>query len=99
MNKKQRNRKLVEQNNRNRIINRRYTSTIKTLSKLFLKKITLLKEENSNQDIAKLKLETQNILNNYYSIVDKAVKKNVLKKNTAARKKSRLILASKRNIK
>jgi small subunit ribosomal protein S20 len=99
MNKKQRNRKLVEQNNRNRIINRRYTSTIKTLSKLFLKKITLLKEENSNQDIAKLKIETQNILNNYYSIVDKAVKKNVLKKNTAARKKSRLILASKRNIK
>jgi hypothetical protein len=32
MNKKQRNRKIVSQNKRNRIINRRYTSTIKTLS-------------------------------------------------------------------
>jgi small subunit ribosomal protein S20 len=99
MNKKQRNRKLVQQNDRNRIINRRYTSTIKTLSKLFLKKISLLNEENSDQDKTKLKVETQNILSNYHSIVDKAVKKNVLKKNTAARKKSRLILASRRNIK
>jgi ribosomal protein S20 len=35
MNKKQRNRKIVTQNNRNRIINRRYSTTIKTLSKLF----------------------------------------------------------------
>ena len=34
MNKKQRNRKIVTQNNRNRLINRRYTSTIKTLSKI-----------------------------------------------------------------
>jgi small subunit ribosomal protein S20 len=99
MNKKQRNRKLVQQNDRNRIINRRYTSTIKTLSKLFFKKISLLNEENSDQDKTKLKVETQNILSNYHSIVDKAVKKNVLKKNTAARKKSRLILASRRNIK
>ena len=39
MNKKQRNRKLVTQNKRNRLINRRYTSTIKTLSKLFTTKI------------------------------------------------------------
>ena len=33
MNKKQRNRKTVAQNKRNRVINRRYVSTIKTLSK------------------------------------------------------------------
>ena len=39
MNKKQKNRKIVTQNNRNRMINRRYTSSIKTLLKLFLKKI------------------------------------------------------------
>ena len=31
MNKKQKNRKIVTQNNRNRMINRRYISTIKTL--------------------------------------------------------------------
>ena len=39
MYKKQRNRKTVQQNNRNRIINKRYISTIKTLSKLFNLKI------------------------------------------------------------
>ena len=38
--KKQRNRKLVKQNRRNRIVNKRYTSTIKTLSKLFTHKIS-----------------------------------------------------------
>ena len=41
MNKKQRNRKLVTQNRRNKLINRRYTSTIKTFSKLITKKIKL----------------------------------------------------------
>ena len=43
MNKKQRNRKDVQQNMRNRLINKRYTTTIKTLSKLFDLKITSLK--------------------------------------------------------
>jgi ribosomal protein S20 len=35
MSKKQENRKLITQNKRNKIINKRYTSTIKTLTKLF----------------------------------------------------------------
>ena len=43
MNKKQRNRKEVQQNMRNRLINKRYTTTIKTLSKLFNLKISNLK--------------------------------------------------------
>jgi small subunit ribosomal protein S20 len=74
MNKKLRNRKHIKQNKRNRIINRRYTSTIKTLFKLLNLKVE--------------KLEAQSILNNLYSIIDKAVKKDVIHKNTAARKKS-----------
>jgi len=90
MNKKQKNRKLVKQNKRNRMINRRYSSTIKSLSKLFLFKIkgytNILEEEENSQ----LKAETINILNKVYSIIDKAVKKGVIHKNTAARKKSRL---------
>jgi small subunit ribosomal protein S20 len=98
MNKKQRNRKLVEQNKRNRIINRRYTSTIKSLSKLLIKKVKIIKTETDLNLKTKLNLETKLILNNFYSIVDKAVKKNVIKKNTAARKKSRLTLLSKFNI-
>jgi len=80
MNKKQRNRKIVAQNNRNRLINRRYTSTIKTLSKIFWKKI---KEKDQ-------KLQIEKIVNNLYSIFDKAVKKGIVHKNTAARKKTKV---------
>jgi len=75
MNKKQRNRKLVKQNKRNRIVNRRYTSTIKSLTKLFnstLKKSTEnITEDQKNSLLSQLK----NIMNRFYSIVDKAVKK------------------------
>jgi len=45
MNKKERNRKLVKQNKRNRIINRRYISTIKTLTKLFNTKLKTFEVE------------------------------------------------------
>lgn len=90
MNKKERNRKLVTQNKRNRIINRRYISTIKTLNKLFNTKLKTFQVETNTDLKIKLKTETKNILNKFYSIVDKAVKKSVIKKNTAARKKSNL---------
>ncbi len=94
MNKKQRNRKLVAQNKRNRIINRRYSSTIKTLFKLFslkVKNITL--EEftaDDQQPYQKTKQQLNNLMNNLYSVIDKALKKDVIHKNTAARKKSRI---------
>ena len=89
MNKTQRNRKLVAQNKRNRIINRRYTSTAKTLFKLFLAKILLFKESSPEQK-EKLKKEIVMVINNLFSILDKATKKQVIHKNTAARKKSRI---------
>lgn len=82
MNKKQRNRKLVTQNKRNRLINRRYISTIKTLSKLFIVKNNL-KNQEGLEELFKL---TKSL----YSIIDKAVKKGVIHKNTASRKKSRI---------
>lgn len=92
MNKKQRNRKQVKQNKRNRIINRRYTSTIKTLFKLFL-----VKKQNNNTNISPAdntkinsKIELQKLVSNIYSIVDKATKKKVIHRNTAARKKSKI---------
>ena len=74
---------------RNRLINKRYTTTIKTLSKLFNLKITRLKNAESSEDKAKEKIATLTVLKNLYSIIDKAVKKGVLHKNTAARKKSK----------
>jgi small subunit ribosomal protein S20 len=97
MNKKQRNRKLVLQNKRNRMINRRYISTIKTLSKLFTKKIKSL-STTSTEETSTLKQETKLIANKLYSIIDKAVKKGVLHKNNAARKKSKIGIISKINI-
>lgn len=93
MNKKQRNRKLVAQNKRNRIINRRYSSTIKTLFKLFsfkVKNITLEASIADKELYQKTKQELNNLVNNLYSVIDKAIKKDVIHKNTAARKKSRI---------
>ena len=90
MNKKQKNRKLVKQNKRNRMINRRYSSTIKSLSKLFLSKVKSSVVSIEEGEKAKVKSETLNIVNKVYSIIDKAVKKGVIHKNTAARKKSRI---------
>ena len=89
MNKKQRNRKIVSQNKRNRIINRRYTSTIKTLSKLFLSKVKIINNEQTSDIKSQLKKESLGLIKNLYIIIDKAVKKGVIHKNTAARKKSR----------
>ena len=79
------------------MINRRYISTIKTLSKLFTKKIKSL-SVTSTEDTSNLKKESSLIANKLYSIIDKAVKKGVLHKNNAARKKSRIGLISKINI-
>jgi len=97
MSKKERNRKIVKQNKRNRIINKRYVSTIKTLSKLFILKIEKYnsgKKDNTlgitEEDQQKIKTETLIILKNLYSTIDKAVKKGVVHKNTAARKKSKV---------
>ena len=87
MNKKQRNRKIVTQNNRNRMINRRYTSTIKTLFKLFTKKCKVSSEQTSTTTLEEIK----QIINHLYSMIDKAVKKGILHKNTAARKKSKVV--------
>ena len=92
MNKKQRNRKIVTQNKRNGMINRRYSSTIKTLSKLFQTKIKFynLLEDTKLEEKTKLKSEIKNITNNFYSILDKAVKKRVIHKNKASLKKSNI---------
>jgi len=97
MSKKERNRKIVKQNKRNRIINKRYVSTIKTLSKLFkfkIEKYKAIKNETSieitSEEREKVKTESLIILKNLYSIIDKAVKKGVVHKNTAARKKSKV---------
>lgn len=91
MNKKQRNRKIVAQNKRNRIINRRYSSTIKSLSKLFKNKIKNCIEATENEAKNQIKNDLSKLICNLYSIIDKATKKGVIHKNNGARKKSKLI--------
>ena len=89
MNKKQRNRKTVAQNNRNRIINRRYSSTVKGLAKLFVAKVDEINNEENSETKIELKQQVSTILQKFYSSMHKAVKKGIIHKNTAARKKSR----------
>ena len=75
-------RKRIETNKRNRLQNRYYKTSVRTLTKLFLKTLTDQTPES------KEKLQT--ILNLIYSFLDKGTKKNVFHKNTAARQKARL---------
>lgn len=88
MNKKQKNRKLIAQNLRNRMINRRYSTTIKTLVKLFIAKVKYFKSGNNVESNLTTKSNIFNIFQKLSSILDKAVNKNIIHKNAAARKKS-----------
>lgn len=92
MTKKQKNRKIVQQNKRNRMVNRRYSSTIKSLTKLSQRKIKTVLDliQKEQKPSEKELLSVSNLKNTLTSIIDKAVKKQVIHKNTAARKKSKL---------
>jgi small subunit ribosomal protein S20 len=78
-------------NKRNRLHNRFYKSSVRTLTKLFLKQVEICKSSQSIED----KNNAQKILNSAYSLIDKGCKKSVFHKNTAARKKLKLALALK----
>nr|YP_009628675.1 ribosomal protein S20 [Acrochaetium secundatum]QBX88458.1 ribosomal protein S20 [Acrochaetium secundatum] len=68
---------------RNRARNKVYKSTIKTLTKKYNEEARKqLKSEAHNL------LSLQKLLNLIYSKIDKAVKKGILHRNNAARKKS-----------
>ena len=71
---------------RNRLINKSYKSTVRTLTKKTLENCEKYKKE-PNEDNKAL---VNNSLNEAYSLIDKAVKKNVLHKNNGANKKSKI---------
>jgi small subunit ribosomal protein S20 len=75
-------RKRIETNERNRLQNRYYKTSVRTLTKLFLKTL----EEQTPES----KEKSKTILNSIYSFLDKGTKKNIFHKNTAARQKARL---------
>ena len=71
---------------RNRQINKSYKSTVRTLIKKTINNCENYKKDPNaeNQELI------NTTLNQAYSLIDKAVKKNVLHKNNGANKKSRI---------
>ena len=73
-------------NKRNRLINRYYKSSVRTLIKMFFQDLEAYKNSQNAEEKEKLKT----ILSSIYSLIDKGTKKNIFHKNAAARKKSKL---------
>ena len=71
---------------RNRLINKSYKSTVKTWTKKTLENCEKYKQD-PNQDNKNLVTTS---LNKAFSLIDKAVKKNILHRNNGANKKSRI---------
>jgi small subunit ribosomal protein S20 len=71
---------------RNRLRNRFYKSSVRTLTKNFFKDLEVYKTSKDPEDKKKL----EEILSSIYSLIDKATKKRVFHKNTASKKKARL---------
>ena len=71
---------------RNRFINKSYKSSVRTLTKKTLENCEKYKKDpnENNKDLVKISL------NNAFSLIDKAVKKNVLHKNNGANRKSKI---------
>ena len=78
--------KRIEINERNRLQNRFYKSSVRTLIKVFFKALEIYKASQNLDDKEKVK----KILSSVYSLIDKGTKKNVFHKNTAAKKKAKL---------
>lgn len=78
--------KRIKTNERNRLKNRLYKSSVRTLTKTFLQNLDIYKKSQSVED----KEKVQNLLNSIYSLIDKGTKKNVFHKNMASRKKAQL---------
>ncbi len=71
---------------RNRLINKSYKSVVRTLTKKTLENCEIYKKD-PNEDNKNL---VKTSLNKTFSLIDKAVKKNVLHKNNGAHKKSKI---------
>jgi len=78
--------KRIEINKRNRLRNRYYKTSVRTLIKLFFKNLEIYNVSEESNDKEKLK----KILSSIYSLMDKGTKKNIFHKNMAARKKAKL---------
>ena len=78
--------KRIGTNNRNRLRNKYYKTSVRTLIKLFFKNLELYKVSKNPEE----KKHLDDILSSVYSMLDKGTKKNIFHKNTASRKKAKL---------
>ena len=78
--------KRIRTNERNRLQNRLYKSSVRTLTKKFLTDLEVYKESKNPEEKEKL----TKMLGSVYSLIDKGTKRNVFHRNTAARKKAQL---------
>ncbi len=78
--------KRIQVAERNRLINKSYKSTVRTLTKKTLENCEKYKKEpnENNKNLVKTSL------NKTFSLIDKAVKKNILHKNNGANRKSKI---------
>ena len=78
--------KRIQVAERNRLVNKSYNSIVRTLTKKTFANCEKYKQEpnSDNKDLVIFSL------NEAFSLIDKAVKKNVLHKNNGANKKSRI---------
>lgn len=83
--------KRIEINKRNRLRNKYYKTSVRTLIKLFFASLEIYKNSQTVED----KQKVQEILNSVYSLMDKGTKKNIFHKNLAARKKAKLVASFK----
>ncbi|HHD92251.1 MAG TPA: 30S ribosomal protein S20 [Candidatus Portnoybacteria bacterium] len=72
--------KALRQNRKKRVLNLRRLRVMRQAIKDFKKTVERNERENAQKLVA-----------NLYKVIDKAAKRGVIKKNTAARKKSRLM--------
>ena len=77
---------------RNRIENKNYKSTVRTLMKRCFMACGIFEKEPGDES----KADLQKTFNLAFSKIDKAVKKGVLHKNTGANQKARLSVALKK---
>ena len=78
--------KRIEIAERNRLINKSYKSTVRTLIKKTLENCEKYKKDPNDDN----KNTVITSVNKAFSIIDKAVKKNVLHKNNGANRKSKI---------
>ena len=71
---------------RNRLINKSYKSVVRTFTKKTLENCEIYKKD-PNEDNKNL---VKTSLNKTFTLIDKAVKKNLLHKNNGANKKSKI---------